>query len=375
MNEPVRIFKKTPFFAWHVQHGATMYEKGGWVRPASYSAGPVAEHLAVRATGGIVDAHSMGKVTVEGAGAERLLQFTTTGDIGGLAVGSGRYTCMCAEDGGIIDDLIVYRTAPTSYYMITNTLSRERVLDFLRGHADGTAVVHDVSSALAYIAVQGPKSRTLLEHVGVDQDLSDDALPYFGCRETRLAGVPTLLARTGYTGELGYELNFPAEYATDVWARLCEVGAPLQVSPIGAQAMMSLRLEKGYRSYGADIDASVNPIEAGLGWLVDWSKPDFSGRAALAAVKEAGPRRRAVYLRAADGVEIHRGDKLATTGEPVGEVTSGLFGPSVGAYVGLGYLDSAVPTGTPLTVSGRDGGTVECAARPFFDPTGQRLRG
>lgn len=369
------IHKKTPFFAWHAANGAELYEKGGWVRPAHYAAGPVAEHLQVRSAGGVIDVHSMGKATVEGPGAQALLDFAATNDIARLGVGDACYTCLCDQDGGIVDDIIVYRTGPQSYYLITNTLSRERVLAFLRGFAGGDCWVQDVSSATAYISVQGPLSRRLLADAGVSADLSGEALPYFCCRQVGLGGVDVLLARTGYTGELGYELNFPAEYAADMWARLCEAGAPLGIGPIGGRAMMSLRLEKGYRSYGADIDQSVNAVEAGLGWVVDFTKPDFSGRAALLAAKENGTARRAVYLLGDQDVPLAPGDKLVTEdGRAVGHLTSGLYGPTLERHVGLGYLDSSVPASGTLYVEGGDGGAVRCARRPFFDAAGERVR-
>ena len=369
------IYKKTPFYPWHRDHGAALYEKGGWVRPARYE-GAREEHLRVRAVGGIIDVHSMGKVTVEGAQATALLDYAATNDIAGLKVGGARYTCFCAEDGGIVDDVIVYRTGDNRYYLITNTLSRHRVLDFLRALAAGLqAAVVDVTSATAYIAVQGPSSRELLAAAGVEADLSGSCLGYFEAAEVELHGVPVLLARTGYTGELGYELNFPAEYGLDVWEHLCATGAPMGISPVGGEAMMTLRLEKGYRSYGSDIDLGVNPLEAGLGWVVDWNKADFAGRAALAAVRERGVTRRMVYLRAEPDVRLARGDQLLdAAGTPVGEVTSGLYGPSVGAYVGLGYLDAAVAAPGEVRVGGEHGGPVAAARRPFFDPSGERLR-
>jgi aminomethyltransferase len=368
------IAKKTPFFSWHAAHGAVLYEKGGWVRPARYESA-VAEHLQVREAGGIIDVHSMGKITVEGSGASTLMDLAATNDIAGLKVGGARYTCLCAENGGILDDVIVYRTGECRFYLITNTLSRERVLDFLRCLADESTHVSDVSSATAYIAVQGPRSRQLLAAAGVEGELSGSALGYFESAEVRLRLVPVLLARTGYTGELGFELNFPAEFALDVWTRLCEAGEALGVRPVGGEAMMSLRLEKGYRSYGSDIDLSTDVLEAGLGWVVDWSKPDFAGRAALAAIRERGTARRAVYLRAEAGVRISRGTALLDPrGRQVGTVTSGLYGPSLDAWVGLGYLAATVGVPGTLTVAGEHGGTVRSASRPFFDPAGQRLR-
>lgn len=366
------LTKKTPFYSWHERHGAVFYNKGGWIRPARYGEGPVNEHRRARSTGGIFDAHSMGKITVRGAHAAELLDRAATNDIAGLDVDRARYTCFCAPDGGIVDDLIVYRTGPDSYYLVTNTFSRERVLTFLRGLGGAEDHIEDVTSSVAFIGVQGPRSRDVLVAAGCPADLAGSALPYFGNAWTEIAGVEVLLARTGYTGELGYEVNFPAEYALDMWDHLCRAGEPFDVRPFGAEALMTLRLEKGYRSYGADIDDQVNPLEAGLGWAVRWGKPDFVGRDALELSRRDGLRRNAVYLRAGkDG--FHPGDRLhGPDGEPVGHVTSGLFGPSLDAQVGLGYLDSA--SGPLDVVHTGAGAAVEVARRPYFDPAGERLR-
>lgn len=370
----MQLLKRTPFYAWHVENGATMYEKGGWVRPLCYGDDPIEEHLRVRSIGGIIDAHSMGKITIEGPGAIRVVDTAATANVATLAVGEGQYTCLCADDGGILDDVIVYRTGATSYYLISNTLSRMRVLERLRQFAGDDAWVQDVTSSTAYLAVQGPRSRELLERAGIEGAVHDAALKYFRCGWYRLKGVDLLLARTGYTGELGFELNFPAEFALDLWSHLCLVGAELGIVPVGAQAMMSLRLEKGYRSYGADIDQQINPLEAGLGWVVDWDKPEFAGRGSLVAAKEQGVARRAVCLRAAPDVSLSPGDKLfAADGVVLGDVTSGLFGPSVGAHVGLGYLSTDAVIPSTVYVGNQTGGKVSVSRRPFYDPEGARL--
>lgn len=203
------ISKKTPFYPWHAEHGAALYEKGGWTRPARYE-DAASEHTRVRAAGGIMDVHSMGKVLIEGPGACGLLDYVATNDIAGVKVGGARYTCLCAEDGGIADDVIIYRTGDERFLLVTNTLSRERVLGLLREQAAGrNAFVADVTSAVAYIAVQGPQCRAVLAAAEVQADLSGQALGYFETAEARLGPARILLARTGYTGELGYELYFP----------------------------------------------------------------------------------------------------------------------------------------------------------------------
>jgi aminomethyltransferase len=374
VTEPT-LTKKTPIYAAHQRSGATFYTKGGWVRAARYEATSVTEHLRCRETGGIFDVHSMGKVVVHGPEATALLDWACANNIANLAVGAARYTCVCAEDGGIVDDMIVYRTGPDRYYMITNTLSRERVVEFLSAR-EAQACVEDVTSSVGYIAVQGPRSRDLLRAAGVTDDLSGDALAYFACRTVQLHGVPVLLARTGYTGELGYELNFPAEYGLDIWELLCTAGADLDVRPCGGEALMSLRLEKGYRSYGSDIDLGTNPVEAGLSWTVAWDKPAFSGRDALLRIRAAGPSRTMVYLRGLDDASFARGAKLLDdAGQVVGEVTSGLYCPSVGAHVGLAYVARHVAADAVLRVDTDPNARMRCARRPFFDPAGERVRG
>ncbi|NLT56435.1 MAG: aminomethyl transferase family protein [Actinomycetales bacterium] len=366
--------RRTPFHLRHEQAGAVFYRKGDWIRPLRYG-DPVEEHLRCRSAGGVFDVHSMGKVVVRGPGAVDLLDLALAADVRGLEVGDARYGCLCGEDGGILDDLIVYRTDEARYYLITNTFSRERVLGILDGLAGPATTVEDVTSAIAYVAVQGPRSRRLLADLGVSTRRGEEEIPYFGCTTTTWDGVPLLLARTGYTGELGYELNVPAEYALDVWDSVCRAGEPHGVTPCGGEALMSLRLEKGYRSYGSDIDPSVSPVEAGLSWTVAWHKPAFTGREALLAAREHGPTRRAVYLLGLDGSDFGPQAVLGDAdGRPVGVVTSGLYGPSVEAHVGLGYLDSSVRVTPDTVLTLADGGRVRPATRPFFDPTGERLR-
>lgn len=370
------IRKRTPFFPCHEGSGAVFYEKSGWIRPSRYEATSITEHQRCRSTGGIFDVHSMGKIFVRGSGSGALLDLACTNDIRSLDVGRACYTCLCGEDGGIIDDLIVYRSSPEVFYLITNTVSRERVFVELSAGESCTAVIEDVTSSLAYIAVQGPASREVLAAAGVEADLSSTALPYFGCTNTMMHGVPVFLARTGYTGELGYELNFPAEFSLDVWGLLCSVGRAFDIRPCGGEALMSLRLEKGYRSYGSDIDAHVNPVEAGLGWTVAWNKSMFSGRASLLRARREGPNRRAVCVLGVGEASFSRGSKLLDDrDEVVGEVTSGLFGPSLGAHVGLAYVDRATPVDASLVVDrGSERGQVLCSPRPFFDPSGSRVR-
>ncbi len=352
------------------------YQKSGWMRPARYELSSTSEHLRCREDGGIFDVHSMGKVVVRGRAAGALLHLTCTNNIASLDIGSACYTCMCADDGGILDDLIVYRTGASEFYLITNTFSRERVVSHLSALSHPGTVVEDVTSSLAYIAVQGPASRKVLVTAGMGCDLSSEGLPYFGCTVTDLVGVRVLLARTGYTGELGYELNFPAEFAVDVWERLCEVGLPFGVQPCGGEALMSLRLEKGYRSYGSDIDTTVTPIEAGLGWTVAWEKPEFCGREALLRARKEVPSRHAVCVLGLDGAEFSQATKLFNEREEiVGEITSGLYGPSLAAYVGLAYVERGVSSDARLFVGGVGGvGMVACSRRPFFDPLGERIR-
>lgn len=370
-NGPV---KTTPFYQAHKDLGAKFFHVGDWLRPAEYEAlGWHDEHLACRATGGLFDGHSMGKVILKGPGARTLLDQLAVSRFNSLRPGRGRFTCFCKDDGGILEDLIVYCRHDEEFYLTTNTQSRQRVVALLNANASTDTIVQDVTSAIAYLALQGPKSHDVLQTM-VDASLTTETLPYFGCLDTSVAGIPTLICRTGYTGERGYELNFPAEYALFMWWRILEIGRAYGIVPCGTRALQTLRLEKTYLMYGQDISERTTPLEAGLMWLVDFRKPSFAGREALLRISKTEPRRRLTPIRSITGNGFASGSSLTLDGRVVGSVTSADFGPSVRSYIGLAYLDGDIPLGAEVRVDGDGDLRAVVSGGPFVDPAGERVR-
>ncbi|MEV8457015.1 glycine cleavage system aminomethyltransferase GcvT [Streptomyces sp. NPDC052095] len=332
----------TALDALHRSLGATMTDFAGWDMPLRY-ASERDEHNAVRTRAGLFDLSHMGEITVTGAGAAAFLNFALVGNIGTIAVGRARYTMICAEDGGILDDLIVYRLGETEYMVVANAGNAQIVLDALTGRAEGfDAEVRDDRDAYALIAVQGPESPAILASV-TDADL--DGLKYYAGLPGTVAGVPALIARTGYTGEDGFELFVAPADAEQLWKALTEAGASRGLVPCGLSCRDTLRLEAGMPLYGHELTTGLTPFDAGLGRVVKFEKEgDFVGREALEAAAgraEAAPPRKLVGL-VAEGRRVPRaGFPVTVGGEVVGEVTSGAPSPTLGKPIAMAYVDAA----------------------------------
>ena len=359
----------TPLHAEHVALGAKMVEFGGWHMPLQYQ-GIVAEHRAVRAAGGVFDVSHMGEVALRGPRAAGAVQRLVTNDAGKLTDGAAMYTVMCLPTGGIVDDCIVYRRAADDYMIIVNASNTPKDLAWIREHADGAEVV-DESAQTGLIAVQGPVVVALLAGLAEGVDLP--AVKRFHFARCRIAGVPVLAARTGYTGEDGFELACPADQAVALWRAVLAAGADAGVVPIGLGARDTLRLEARLSLYGNDIDETTTPYEAGLGWVVKPDAGDFIGREALLRQKAEGLRRTLVGFRI-EGRGIARHDypivdrAAATDAQVIGRVTSGTTGITVGGAIGLGYVpvDRGAP-GTQLTIECRGKDVAATVVKgPFY---------
>ncbi|MFI1394812.1 glycine cleavage system aminomethyltransferase GcvT [Streptomyces sp. NPDC020681] len=332
----------TALDAVHRSLGATMTDFAGWDMPLRYGS-ERDEHTAVRTKAGLFDLSHMGEITVTGDQASDLLDFALVGNIGGVAVGRARYTMICQEDGGILDDLIVYRLGETEYMVVANASNAQIVLDALVARSEGfDAEVRDDRDAYALIAVQGPESPGILKSL-TDADL--DGLKYYAGLPGTVAGVPALIARTGYTGEDGFELFVEPQYAEKLWQALTEAGAPVGLVPAGLSCRDTLRLEAGMPLYGHELTTSLTPFDAGLGRVVKFEKAgDFVGRAALEAAAEraaSNPPRKLVGL-IADGRRVPRaGMTVVAGGQVVGEVTSGAPSPTLGKPIAIAYVDAA----------------------------------
>ncbi|WP_447975215.1 glycine cleavage system aminomethyltransferase GcvT [Nitrospira sp. Kam-Ns4a] len=333
---------RTPLFDAHGAAGAKLVDFAGWEMPIQYS-GVVDEYQTVRTKAGLFDVSHMGRVRVAGAGALAFLQRVTTNDVTRLDVLASQYSMVCNRQGGIKDDIFVYRVKPEEYLLCVNASNREKIVAWLLEQAAGArgVTLADRSAELAQLALQGPASREILAALGV---AGLDALKARRGLEGSLAGASALITRTGYTGELGYELYVPASAAPTLWRALLQAGGPLGLKPAGLGARDLLRLEMAYLLYGNDISEDTTPLEAGAEWVVSFDKGDFMGRAALRRQAEQGLSRRLVAFELTEkGVPRHGFTILAAgeAREPIGEVTSGNLSPILQKGIGLGYVPPA----------------------------------
>ncbi|BAU86242.1 aminomethyltransferase [Streptomyces laurentii] len=338
----------TALDATHRSLGATMTDFAGWDMPLRYGS-EREEHTAVRTKAGLFDLSHMGEITVTGPEAVRFLDYALVGNISTVGNGRARYTMICREDGGILDDLIVYRLGETEapeYMVVANASNAQVVLDALTERVAGfDAEVRDDRDAYALLAVQGPESGGILAKL-TDADL--DGLKYYAGLPGTVAGAPALIARTGYTGEDGFELFLKPEHAEGVWQALTEAGADAGLVPCGLSCRDTLRLEAGMPLYGHELTTGLTPFDAGLGRVVKFEKTTnegrFVGREALekaAERAEAAPPRKLVGL-IAEGRRVPRaGMSVVVAGEVVGEVTSGAPSPTLGKPIAMAYVDAA----------------------------------
>jgi aminomethyltransferase len=359
--------KRTPLFSAHVKAGARMVPFSGWEMPVQYR-GIVEEHRTVRAAVGCFDVSHMGEFEIEGPGALATLQALTTNDVAALEVGQVQYSLLCRPDGGIVDDLTLYRLASDRFMLTVNAgnIDKDWTHVTTAASADG-ARWRNVSDATGLIAVQGPRAEALVGRLA-DQDVT--RIGYYRFTRGTVAGVTTLVSRTGYTGEDGFELYAAAGDTERLWTALLDHGAGDGVAPIGLGARDTLRLEMRYALYGNDIDETTNPLEAGLGWVVKPAKGEFLGRAAIERVRAAGPRRRLVGLEMTERAVARHGYPVAKGGTPIGVVTSGSYGPSVDRYIAMAYVATPhAAVGTEVGVEIR--GQVKAARvvkTPFHPP-------
>jgi len=328
--------KYTPFYEIHKELGARLIDFGEWKMPVQYT-GILEEHRTVRTAVGLFDVSHMGEVTARGRDAAAYVQHLITNDISRCAVGQALYTAMCRPHGGIVDDLIVYRRGEDDFLFCVNAANTAKDFEWMTEVAGPfDVVVENRSEAFAQLALQGPRAESVLQTL-VPADLSGVAFYHF--TETAVAGVPALVSRTGYTGEDGFEIYFDPGQARTVWEAVMDAGADAGIRPVGLGARDTLRLEMKFALYGNDIDETTTPLEAGLGWVVKLDAGDFVGKDALVSQKAAGLTRRLIgFELLARGVARHGYRALDPDGNPIGEVTSGAFSPSLEKPIGMAYL-------------------------------------
>jgi aminomethyltransferase len=337
LTQEVATVRKTALYDEHVALGGRVVEFAGWAMPMFYE-GIISEHRCVRSTAGLFDVSHMGEFVVSGADALRALERLTTNRLASLAEGRVQYSAMCYENGGFVDDLLIY-AMPGRYMLVVNAANREKDLDWIRSNVKGDVVIDDVSDETGLIALQGPASEGILGGV-TTADLT--ALPYYYWVRTEVAGRETTLSRTGYTGEDGFEIYCDPEDSHAIWSALMEEGRAADIRPVGLGARDTLRLEMGYSLYGSEMDANRTPPEAGLMWVTKLSKGDFIGRDAIVRRMDEGIDERIVGFELTGRGVPRPGHRIFVGDDEVGYVTSGTFSPSLGRGIGLGYMRSDV---------------------------------
>jgi aminomethyltransferase len=352
-SERMTDLRRSPLHDRHVALGAKLADFGGWEMPIEYPGGGVVkEHTAVRDAVGVFDVSHLGKAEVRGPGAAEFVNATLSNDLGRIGPGKAQYTLCCDDaSGGVVDDLIAYFAADDDVFLIPNAANTAEVVRRLQAAAPADIEVRDLHESFAVLAVQGPRSDEVLERLGLP---TRGALDYMAFARTTWEGNPLTVCRTGYTGERGYELVPRWEDAPALWDAILAAGEPGGIRPCGLGARDTLRTEMGYPLHGQDLSLSITPVQARVGWAVGWKKPEFWGRAALLAEKEAGARR---LLWGLLGLEraIPRPHMAvsASSGDPVGEVTSGTFSPTKKIGIGLALLDRSVAEGDEVVVDVR----------------------
>lgn len=358
--------RQTSLHTVHASHGATFTAFAGWHMPLRYSS-EIAEHHAVRQTAGLFDLSHMGQLLITGPQAAAALDFALTTHLSLVPTGGTRYTMLCHDNGGILDDLVVYRLATDRFLAVANARNTPVVLAMLNDRLDGynAAVKHDPGRSL--IALQGPRAAEIL---GTMASVALQQLRYYTCMSADLAGRPVLLARTGYTGEDGFEIYCADEDAAFLWSRLLERGSPHSLRPAGLACRDTLRLEAGMALHGNELHVGVNPFEAGLGRVVALGKPgDFVGRSALVAHQAAPPTRTLTGLIGGGRRAARTGYAITDvhSGARIGTVTSGALSPTLGRPIALAYLTAgAVLPGTSVAVDIRGTTEVFTVVSPRF---------
>ena len=366
-DAPATTLKRTPLFEAHRELGARLVEFGGWEMPVQYS-GILEEHRAVRERAGLFDVSHMGEFRVEGPGALAFLNGLVPNDVSRLAINQALYTQLCRPDGGVVDDLIIYRLGDEQYMTVVNAGTLDKDWAWISEHAAGhdDFTLTNISDETALIALQGPLARTILKPL-TTTDL--DAIAYYHCQPGVVAGIDCLISRTGYTGEDGFELYHQADRAVELWRALLAAGESSGLLPAGLGARDTLRLEAGYCLYGHELSDDITPLEAGLGWTVKLNKADdFIGKQALIAEKRDGLRRKLIGVELRERGIPRAGYPILRDGKQVGEVTSGTMCPTLGHAAALGFVppsDAAVGMELAVEIRGKAIPAV-VVALPFY---------
>jgi aminomethyltransferase len=363
------MLKQTPLHGQLVRAGGRMVEFAGYDMPVQFR-GIIPEHRRVRTTVGVFDVSHMGRIAVRGRDAAAWLNRMTTNDVTRLAPHQAQYSVLCYPDGGIVDDLVIYRLEDY-WLLVVNGANNQKDTAWLREHLAGDVELVNRTEETAQLAIQGPKAEPAMQKL---VSIPLNAVGFYWSAWTEVAGVRTLVSRTGYTGEDGFEFYLPAAAADRVWDAVFEAGHEFEIEPIGLGARDTLRLEMKMALYGNDIDQTTNPIEAGLSWVVALDKPEgFVGSDVLRRVEAEKPARRLVCLEMQDRSIPRPHYDIQSAGRKVGHVTSGTMSPSLGRGIALGYIERQLArAGTGLEIDIRGRRSEALVVRPPFYKDGSR---
>jgi len=355
--------KSSPLNDKHLALNAKMGDFGGWMMPIEYpGAGVLAEHAAVRERVGLFDVSHLGKASVVGQGALDFLNECLTNDLNKIDNGSAQYTLLCTPDGGVVDDLIAYRNSANDFFLVPNASNTTDVVKVLQEKAPAGIEVKNLHNEFAVLAIQGPLAPQVLSQLGIMTDID-----YMAFTHVLISGADVIVCRTGYTGELGYELLPKVEDAARVWDAIAAVIAPMGGLVCGLGARDTLRTEMGYPLHGHELSLQISPVEASASWAVGWKKESFIGSEILKGQKEGGASRKSFAIKSLDrGIPRAGMSVKNSSGEIVGEITSGTFSPSLKIGIGLALLKSDVEIGQTLVIDvrGRDS-KCEVVKLPF----------
>jgi aminomethyltransferase len=363
----VTDLRRSPLYVRHHDLGAKLSDFGGWEMPIEYPDGGVLkEHAAVRQAVGIFDVSHLGKASVRGPGAAAFVNSCLSNDLGRIEPGRAQYTLACDESGGVVDDLIAYLRSDDEVFLVPNAANTAEVVRRLVAVAPSGIEITSEHERYGVLAVQGPRSADLLDALGLPTGMS-----YMAFADAQWQGRPVIVCRTGYTGEHGYELLPRWDDSALLWDALLDAGAPMGARPCGLGARDTLRTEMGYPLHGQDLSLQISPVQARSGWAVGWSKPEFWGRAALLAERAAGASRLLWGLLSLDrGIPRPHMAVASASGEPLGEVTSGTFSPTLRQGIGLALLGRGVEEGTEVVVDVRGRpSTMRVVKPPFVQPS------
>ena len=355
----------SPLAARHAQASAKMADFGGWLMPIEYAAtGVIAEYQAVRNNVGLFDVSHLGKISVIGVGAVEYLNQMVSNDLAKIQAGQAQYTLLCNEDGGVVDDLIVYRNSDADLFLIPNAANTSSVFEILKAQAPAAIEVKNLHRQYGVIALQGPNSVAALKEIGIESNMD-----YMQFVNTSIDNCPVILCRTGYTGELGFEIIPAWQDAQKVWDKLIAVVEKLNGCACGLGARDVLRTEMGYPLHGHELSLQISPVQAGASWAVGWSKPTFRGKRVLTEQKEKGSKLKLKAILAKDrGIPRKEMQVKDQSGKVIGVVTSGTFSPSLKKGIGLALINSEVSKGDQVLIDIRGADSpFEVVSLPFVE--------